>query len=449
MSASIDYARRDALRLSSAALVGALAAPLSATARKRFDARTFGAKADGRTLDTAAIQRSIDAAARVGGRVVLSGTGRYLTGPLTLAGGIDFHIERGATLLVSTDPAHYADPRAGILGANGAHGLTLSGAGTIDGRSPDFMARYDPVGEWWIPKPFRPRLVVLEDCADLAIRDLTFARAPHWTVHLVGCRRVLVEGLTIANQLDAPNCDGIDPDHCQDVEIRRCRITCGDDAIVIKTTAGYERYGPSRNITVRDCVIETQDSGLKIGTETVQDIHDILFERCEIRRSSRGLCIQLRDAGIVRNIVFRKIRFVAQFFADPWWGCGEAISFTAIPRAATGRVGTIRDILVQDVTGRAENSVRIEGLGGARVSDIRLQRVVIALDRWTRYAGAVFDNRPTTAVAAIENHDTVGINIRNADRVTLEDVTVTLAPATRARFAQEVRRDGTTTLLKR
>lgn len=196
-------------------------------------------------------------------------------------------------------------------------------------------------------------------------------------------------------------------------------------------------------------MIETQDSGLKIGTETVQDIHDILFERCEIRRSSRGLCIQLRDAGTVRNIVFRQIRFVAQYFADPWWGRGEAISFTAVPRTPATRIGTIRDVLVQDVTGRAENSVRIEGLDGARVSDIRFERVAITLDRWTRYPGGVFDNRPTKAVPDVEPHDTVGISIRQADRVTLQDSAVTFAPAARARFAEAVRSEDVTALLRR
>lgn len=441
--------RRHALRLSSLALLGTLTAPLRAAARRTFDVMTYGARGDGTTLDTAAIQRAIDAAASVGGRVLLGRRGRYLTGPLTLAAGIDFHIDRGATLLVSTDPAHYPDRQAGVLHAKSAHRLTLSGAGTIDGRSPEFMERYDAAGEWWVPKPFRPRLVVLEDCEDLHIRDLRLVRAPHWTVHLVGCRRVVVERLTIANQLDVPNCDGIDPDHCRDVLIRDCRITCGDDAIVVKTTAGHERYGTSRNITVRDCVLETQDSGLKIGTETVQDIENLLFERCEIRRSSRGITIQLRDAGTVRNVTFRKITLMSQYFADPWWGRGEAISFTALPRTPKTRVGTIQNVAVVDVTGRAENSIRIEGLGGGRVTDIHLQRVQLTLDRWTRYPGRVYDNRPTTALPPIEPHDTVGISVRNADRVTLDDCRVTVARAAREHFAEEVRAAGTTFFSRR
>ncbi|USU07376.1 glycosyl hydrolase family 28 protein [Sphingomonadaceae bacterium OTU29MARTA1] len=432
--------RRDAL-VSGLALASLPAA--ARAGRQVFDVRAHGAVGDGRTPDTAAIQRAIDAAAKVGGRVLLGGRRRYLTGPVTLAGGIDFHVDRGATLLVSTDATHYADPLAGVLHARSAPGLTLSGGGTIDGRSPEFMERYDAVGEWWVPKSFRPRLIVLEDCADLTIRDLTIVRAPSWTVHLVGCRKVLVDGITIANQLDVPNCDGIDPDHCQDVLIRNCRITCGDDAIVIKTTAAHVRYGPSRDIVVRDCIIDTQDSGLKIGTETVQDIENVLFERCEIRRSSRGLCIQLRDAGTVRNIVFRKIRFVSQYFSDPWWGRGEAISFTAMPRDSATKVGTITNVRVEDVTGRAENSIRIEGLGGARVSDIRLERVNLTLDRWTRYPGGVYDNRPTSVVPAIEPRDAVGISIRHADRVSIADCRIIVAPAARARFAEDVRSEDT------
>jgi len=391
-----------------------------------FDVHDYGATGDGTTPETAAIQRAIDAAAAVGrGARVLLRTGRtYLTGPLTLKGGIDFHLQDGAVLLVSVRAEDYPDPLAGVLHADGAGDLTISCTGTIDGRSPEFMESYDAEGEWWVPKSFRPRLVVLENCENLRIRDITLRHAPSWTVHLVGCRRVLVDHITIKNQMDVPNCDGIDPDHCQDVEIRNCHIVCGDDAIVIKTTERYPQYGPSRDIEVRDCLLETQDSGLKIGTETTQDIHDILFERCEIRQGCRGLTIQLRDQGSVYNVIFRNIRFTARYFSAPWWGRGEAISFTAIPRTPETKLGRIHDIRIESVVGRAENSIRIDSHTRGHVSDIRLDRVGVTLERWTGYPGAVFDNRPTQVATELEEHATVGISIRQAERVTLRDCTI-------------------------
>jgi hypothetical protein len=404
------------------AWLATLAAIGAANRRAVFDVRAFGAVGDGSTLDTLAIQRAIDAAAKVHGQVLLP-RGVYLTGPINLRSGIDFHLALGAEIRVSADPETYGGAR-GVLNAVSVNGLTISGRGTINGRSPAFMERYDAENEWWVPKPFRPRLLVLENCEDLTVRDVTIHSAPSWTIHLLGCRRVLIEGVTIRNQRDVPNCDGIDPDHCQQVEIRDCRITCGDDAIVVKTSAGHDQYGPSRDIAVRDCVLETQDSGLKIGTETTQDINDILFERCRIVSSCRGLCIQLRDQGSVYNVVFRDICFTARHHSAPWWGRGEAISFTAIPRTPQTRLGTIHDIAVTRVSGHAENSVRIEGSPGARIADIVFEQVAVTLGRWTRYPGGVFDNRPTSTVEAIERHDAPGFFIRHADRVSLTGCSV-------------------------
>jgi hypothetical protein len=406
---------------------------------KVFDVLKYGAAGDGKTLDSAAFQKAIDAAAAFAGKaqVLVRGGHKYLIGTIELKGAIDFHLADDAELLISTKREDYrgglpgsqsGDTMAAALGAvilaDHAQGLKISGTGTIHGRAKEFMTRYDEAGGIWVPGPFRPKMFVLTGCKDLEVRDITFGEAPNWGLHMLGCDGVLVDNVKVRNLLDVPNCDGIDPDHSRNVEIKNCNLVCGDDGVVIKCSRQSVDYGEAANIHVQDCVIETQDAGLKIGTETTSDIHDIRFERCQIKTSSRGLCIQLRDEGNIYNIDYRDITFTSRFYGDPWWGRGEAISFTAIPRTATSKPGTLHHVNVQNVTGHAENSVRVCGSTESRIHDVTLDRISLTLDRTTKYKGGLYDSRPTTAMPAIEPHDTPGFSIEHADNVTLRDCKV-------------------------
>jgi len=163
---------------------------------------------------------------------------------------------------------------------------------------------------------------------------------------------------------------------------------------------------------------------VKIGTETTQDIYNVVFERCEIKTSCRGLTIQLRDEGDVYNIVFRDITFKSRYHSAPWWGRGEAISFTAIPRTPETKIGNIHNILVENVTGTSENSVRINGTKESRISNVRFENVNVTLNRWTNYPGNLFDNRPTKVYEEIEPHDNPGIYIRFSDQVILKNCSI-------------------------
>jgi polygalacturonase len=441
--------RREALLLGAKLAAGAAmiaplkSAPLVATlsraaqkqtgaaAKRVFDVHSYGAIGDGVTLDTGAIQSAIDAAAAAaagatsptaGAQVLLRGGHRYLVGSLTLRSAIDFHLADDAELRISTRQADYT--AAALLIATDAKGLRISGTGRINGRGLEFMNGFDKANEWYLPAGWRPRIFQLAGCTDLEVRDITLAAAPAWGLHMIGCDGVLVENFKVRNDLAIPNCDGIDPDHCRNLEIRGCDLVCGDDAIAIKNSKQFVSYGPSTNIRISDCKMTTQDAGVKIGTETFSDISDVRVERCQIVQSSRGLGIQLRDSGSVSDVEFSDIQFVSRYFSDPWWGRGEAISLTAIPRAAGAPIGALSGVRFHNISGRAENSVRIEGSAASRIADVTMKNVAVTLDRWTKYPGGVFDDRPTSAQPDIEKHSTPGFSVRHADQVQLDQCSV-------------------------
>jgi hypothetical protein len=389
-----------------------------------YNVCNYGAIGDGKTLDSHAFQKAIDAAAEeANGAQVFVPTGkRYLLGTIQLKSNIDFHLDGNAELYISTDSNNFVDD-AMIL-AKGANNLKITGTGVINGRDMEFFTHYDTTDEWYIFKPWRPKLFILTRCTNLEVRDITFGWAPYWGLHMLGCENVMIDNVKVRNNLQVPNCDGIDPDHCRNVTITNCHIVSGDDCIVVKATRQKEDFGPSSNIRVSDCILETQDSGIKIGTETTQDIFDITFERCKIITSSRGICIQLRDEGNVYKVLFKDIDFVSRYYSAPWWGRGEGISFTAIPRKPETKIGTIHDITIENVKGVSENSIRINGTKESRISNIMLNNVELTMVKNSKYPGEVYDNRPTKVYIPLEPHKTPAINIRYADMVTLKECKV-------------------------
>ncbi len=405
----------------------AAAAGFSGAGRRNvtdFDVSSFGTVGDGIRLDTAAIQRTIDVAAASGkpARVLLRGGKRYLTGTLRLRGGIDFHLAEDATLVTSLDERDYDREDPAILSADGAAGLKIGGTGHIDGQAMKFMTTYSESDQRWEPKPFRPRMFSLKSCRDLEIKGIPFGASPNWGLHMLGCDGVLVDGVVIRNFMDVPNCDGIDPDRCRDVEIRNCDIVCADDGIVLKTSQQARDYGVMRNVAVKDCRITTRDSGIKIGTETFGDISRVRFERCQVISGGRGPTITHRQKGNISDVEFTNIEVVAEHHAARWWGWGEAVSITVWPRTADGVAGKLSDIRIRNLKARAENSVRIEGTKDNPVENVVLENLDVMIDRWTTFLGGKFDNRPTApGVPGLVDHGTPVYSIRNAKDVRLID----------------------------
>jgi polygalacturonase len=229
-----------------------------------FDPRTYGAKADGTTYDTVALQKAIDACAGTGGTVYLA-KGKFLTAELTLKGGMTFYVERDAKLVGGVEAADYPEllpahtlataNRRSLLFADGADGLILDGPGVIDGQG--------KLVKMSGKETQRPSLLRIFNSKDVVVRNITLANPRMWTDVYSECDNLLIDHLTVLSpKVNGSNLDGMDICDCHDVVIRNCHIESEDDSICLKT------YGlPGlKNILVENNVVQTSGAnGIKFG----------------------------------------------------------------------------------------------------------------------------------------------------------------------------------------
>ncbi len=405
----------------------------------------FGAVGDGVTVDTAAIQSAIDACRNNGGgRVIFPGGRVYRSGALILCSNLELHFEMGAVLkgsdrlgdyLIKTstpgsselrDVPSYEDctytgaPNHYFLYGKDCNNLAITGFGRIDGNEEIF---YGKVTKWHIDGIFYPRapMLFLENVSHLTIRDVTLANSAFWTVHLVGCRDVLIDGIRILNNLRLANCDGIDPDHCQNVRISNCHIECADDCIVFKNTAAAMQYGPCENITVTNCTLISTSAAIKFGSESEDLFRNILIENCCISRSNRGISLQLRDKGSIENVAFHNIAIDTRlFYKDMFWGQAEPIAITVLRRTDDTAVGVVRNIRFSNIFCTAENGILIYGESPRAITDIQFENVSLTLRSVTQYQKGFHDLRPTVGqkMTGPKLHH---VYARNASRVRFSD----------------------------
>lgn len=271
----------------------ALCALAPGAAASVFDAGRFGARGDGTTLNTAAIQAAIDAAASEGGTVVFP-AGTYLTGSIFVKSGVTLRLDKDVTLLGSRDIAHYPVMPTRIAGIEmrwpaalvnivGQKGAAIVGQGTIDGDGKVFWdsywtlrKQYEPRGLRWASDydAGRPRLVQVFESSEVRIGEgLLMRRSGFWTLHVCYSSDVVVDGLTIRNNEDGhgPSTDGIDIDSSRRVLVANADIAVNDDALVMK--AGRDSDGlrvarPTEDVLVRDVLVRAGAAGFTFGSET-------------------------------------------------------------------------------------------------------------------------------------------------------------------------------------
>ena len=331
----------------------------------------YGAIADGKTLNTNAINQAITACSSKGGGVVLIPAGFWLSGPIELKSNVNLHLQKNALLQFTKDFDQYPLVEGNWEGlaqmrnqspvwANGQHNIAITGYGIIDGSGDAWrMVKKDKLTEsqWktlvasggivnekkkmWYPsaktvkgaamkdpglitkdkKPefyasvkdfLRPNLVVLSSCKQVLLEGVTFQNSPAWNLHPLMTQHLTIRDVTIKNPDYAQNGDGIDIESCSNVLIEHCVLDVGDDAICIKS--GKDEEGRKRGIATERVIIRHNKvykghGGFVVGSEMSGGARDIFVEDCTFMGTDKGLrCKTTRGrGGVVENIHIRNI----------------------------------------------------------------------------------------------------------------------------------------------
>ena len=368
---------------------------------RTYNIRDYGAKGDGVSVDTAALQAAIDACAQDGGGTVLVPAGTFQIGTTELKSNITLHISAGGTLLGSGDGQRYhpvdAIPLTGdstlgdgnwaLLYAVNAKNIVVEGPGTIDGQGHLF----NNYGKAEQPPPSgiggakRPYHLLFHRCENLVVRNLDLLRCAFHSIRVIQSERVRMEGLYIHNRVNVNN-DGFHFISARHVAISNCTVLCQDDACalfgscqfvtvtncVFSTRWSVFRFGGGqvRNIAVSNCLIyETYGCPIKVGAGGMQ-LENLSFSNLilqdvtgpiGIHFSSRGRGqdggAETRPKPFVRNLSFQGIR--ATLVAEPTMSYHDM--------ATIGRV----------YPGEQNSCITLNGVGDAVIENVSFSDVHI------------------------------------------------------------------------
>ena len=377
-------------------------------ARRSFDVRDFGAKGDGVTIDSDAINRAIDAAAAAGGGTVIISGGTYASHSIRLKSHVGLYLDQGAVLLAADtgggrgyDPAEPGPGNAyqdfghshwhnSLIWGENVEDVSITGPGRIDGKglSRGLGGRAEDLDT----RPGQAnKAIALKRSRNVLLRDFTIFRGGHMAILLTGVDNVTIDNLTIDT-----NRDGIDVDACRHVRISNVNVnTPNDDAIVLKSSFALGEPRATENVTITNSVVSGFDVGtvldgtygrtttaapdrdgptgrIKFGTESNGGFRNITISNVVFNRS-RGLALETVDGGLLEDVTISNITMREISNAPIFLRLASRMRGPAGTPVGKLRRVSISNVTVYDADPRYPSM--IVGIPNNPVEDVRLSNI--------------------------------------------------------------------------
>lgn len=272
-----------------------------------WNIREYGAVDDGRTVNTTAIQNTIDRCHQAGGGTVLVEGGVYVSGTIFLRSNVTLEIAQGTVLKASPDISDYAEnthhnryrneealDRCFLYGED-LESIGICGKGSIEGSSEAFP------NEGSI---YRPMLIRFLRCRQIHIEDIRLCDAAAWTTAFLDSEYIWISKVYIHNE-KRYNGDGLDFDGCSHVFIDNCSITGTDDNLCLQSSS--KEY-PVKDIHISNCEFTSLCAGIRIGLKSIGDIYNVVISNCTMDRVWReGIKIECTEGGSISNILIQNV----------------------------------------------------------------------------------------------------------------------------------------------
>lgn len=365
---------------------GAQDIPLPVIPSAVFNITNYGAVGDGKTMNTAAIQKTIEACSAAGGGTVLVPAGNFLFGPIVLASSINLHLDKGATLLISDDMANYpisAKRYQDCITVSDAHDIEISGDGVIDGQGLAWWTAF--IADLKAEKhtmPHRPYMTKILNCTRVRFSGVTLQNSPMFHLVTQGCTDVTIQNVTIKAPANAANTDGMDPSGWNYL-ITDCHVDTGDDDIAIKPTGG--RAPGDKNFMVKNCTF-LHGHGMSVGGGTFNGLENLTVSNCTFNGTDAGIRIKTvrGNGGLLQNATYENLTMKNvrnPIYINDYYPERNAPKDPATEKAepVTDRTPINKDIMIRDVTiTDCPNAGTIRGLPEMPITDLTFSNVTIS-----------------------------------------------------------------------